>query len=302
MIFATAYVLTLIGCTSSSSGGKGVELTPTPAPAPSTVTGDGSGTTDNNGQLVEVDPATMPECTADELNQLDSLSNSLEAADAAISAAAGQKDDTAVQLASEAKSKCEQEQKYYTAKPCKKLNRNIVNPDDTTLDEAYDGARIHKRCEVVVSYADQYGTSIGNDNPYEPGSDHTIQPGEATVINDISAMQQSSSLIVKSLNLMLDTSIISDIAITEGYTVNKTIGQCLLSNTSKTTITYHKEKVVLTEASIYPDDQKFVMVTAEGIKLECYGLAYTAPTASKNDIVRLLKQKKTNINLSYELK
>lgn len=298
MIFATAYVLTLIGCAPSSSSG------PKAAPAPTTpaVTGDGSN--NNNGQLVEVDPATMPECTADELNQLDSLSNSLEAADAAISAAAGQKDDMAVQLASEAKSKCEQEQQYHTVKPCKKLNRTVVNPDDTTLDEAYDAARIYKRCEVVVSYADQYGTSAGDDNPYEPG--HTIQPAPGLNLKALSSMQQASSLIVKGANLLLDTSIISNIAITEGYTVNKTIGQCLLSNTSTSTVTYHGQKTVLTEASIYPDAksanyQMFVLVTAEGVKLECYGLDYPAATASKNNVVRLLKNKNTNLNLSYEL-
>jgi hypothetical protein len=134
-IFATAYVLTLIGCAPSTSDKKA--LAPGAA-APQT--GSGTGTTapesqptpsasDDSANLVMVDPNDMRECTADEFNNLVSWSNSLDAAKAAIQTPANQSKEAINQLAKSAADKCQSEQKYHTTNPCKKVKRTIVDPN-----------------------------------------------------------------------------------------------------------------------------------------------------------------------------
>lgn len=412
LIFATAYVLTLIGCAPSGGSGNGQAAPQGQQPGGPVV----SGGDQHEVELIEIDPREMRECTTDEFDRLVSWSNALEPAKEAIRASAGKKKDSTVQLAIEAIKKCDQVQAYHSVKPCKKMKRTIVNPDQAVLVNAYDAARIHKRCEMVDGYLSKFDLRPSKDGdvvvtpvpnepsnpsvPAEPippqtGSDidvhnlrecsadeftalksfrmsldlanknidklggqsswkydaiaidaaktatnacesairhHQAEPCQRQVKNDATGkmetkvysgetlrkqclkartynyefMQQLSSLIVPNAKLYFDTSIIANKTIAPGYSSDLTIGQCIISNLSNNSVTYGSQKALVTEARIYPSQdnegyQMFVMVTGEGVKLECYGLGYTSLKSSKTEVVRLLKQKDTPINLSYEL-
>ena len=119
-------------------------------------------------------------------------------------------------------------------------------------------------------------------------------------------LQQDSSLIVPNAKLFFDTSVIANVVINQDYSSGKTLGQCVISNRSANPVTYTGQKVLVKEARVYPVStvegfQMFTMVTADNIKFECYGINYSSAKSSKNEVVRLLKQKQTDLKLSYEL-
>ena len=162
---------------------------------------------------------------------------------------------------------------YHQAQPCKRF---IKNDKTAVMDlKVYSAITLRQQCSTVRTY-------------------------------NLEFKQQDASLISANAKLYLDTSIIANSSIAPGYSSGKQLGQCIISNSSSNTVSYTGQKTLVTEARVYPNNgvegfQMFVMITAEGIKFECYGLDYQSVKTSKSEVVRLLKQKQTNISLSYEL-
>jgi hypothetical protein len=153
VIFATAYIFSLMGCSGSSGGVAEV------VPSPSVMTPNGQNDqlefqpNEPNDQTVlkPINANDMRECTNEELTTLTSWSNSLTASDEAINTSDGRKSDQVVKLAQEAMQKCDYVEFYHTQKPCKKIKRVITTPDNPTIT-AYDAYRIDQRCKSTENY------------------------------------------------------------------------------------------------------------------------------------------------------
>ncbi|MBC7467105.1 MAG: hypothetical protein H7256_14040 [Bdellovibrio sp.] len=193
VIFATAYVLTLLGCAPAS--GSDAKATPATETPPSTAVTPETGDQNNSSlDLVEVDPNQMRECTTDEFSNLVSFSNSLDAAKEAIRISDGQKQNDTVRLALDAMKKCDQAQAYHTINPCKKMRRTIIDPDQAVLESAYDGSRIHVRCATVEIYLNNFDLRDANDAGQAPGRDDSAPlttqpfpfPGEGDALRECS--------------------------------------------------------------------------------------------------------------------
>lgn len=305
IIFATAYVLTLIGCA------------PVGGPDSSASVADDETTTKSNLDLVQVNPDQMRECTVDKYTNLVYFSNSLDTASEAIRVSGGTKQEDTIRLALDAMKKCDEAQAYHTINPCKKMQVSDTVPALLVLERAYDGARIHERCVGVESYLNQYNLRDANNSEIELISEQNqtaaagdelpaeIQNPIADKIENLDEKQQASSLIVQGTNLLFDTRTVANVEIAPGYVSGHSAGQCIVSNQSQRPVVYRGEKTLVTEAAVYPtaqgdNYQKFVLVTAEGVKLECYGLEYSSTTTSKSEVVKLLKQKNTIMGLSYQ--
>lgn len=399
IIFATAYVLSLIGCAPSDDR-PGGSVVSTPVQR-----NENDNLGNNINELKQIDPVKMPVCKDSEFAALQNWSAALASAESAIKlmgdkSSSWKKKDDVVKLAQKAIFQCDQLQYYHSQNPCKKIvGQNIVNPKGVL--KAYDGFRIHQRCELSNQYLVQFGVrsqpalppsasvnpdpnssadardihecndlefsklkiwrasldqankniaKLGDRNSwkYDPNaiesskaatqvcesliSYHQDQPCKRYIKNDktnaselkiysvetlhqqcetartyqYEFAQHDSNLIMPNAKLFFDASVIAGMTIDPGYSSGKLLGQCIISNQSPNTITYGNEKVLIKEARVYPSNgiegyQMFVMVTAEGIKFECYGLDYSSAKTSKNEVVRLLKQKQTNISLSYKL-
>lgn len=221
--------------------------------------------------------STLRECSAEEFSKLKSFRSVLDLANKNIDKlglqSAWKYEPNAVESSKAATASCEAEISYHQEQPCR---RNIKN-DQTGETEVkiYSGSSLRNQCEKARSY----------------NYDFT---------------QQASSLIVPNAKLMLDTRNIANVEIAPGYSSDHSVGQCVVSNQSQSLVIYRGEKTLVTEARVYPNPdtegyQMFVLVTAEGVKLECYGLDYTSLKTSKSEVVRLLKQKNTIMGLSYDL-
>ncbi|MFZ3231762.1 MAG: hypothetical protein WA160_16265 [Pseudobdellovibrio sp.] len=244
------------------------------APANSEQNPYSPGDSSNSGTVEDVN--SLRECSIDEFSKLKLFRSALDQANKNIdklgTSANWKYDANSIEAAQVATSTCEVEIKYHQAQPCK---RAIKNETTNQIEvKVYAGDTLRQQCQKARSYNYEFA-------------------------------QRSESLITSNAKLILDTSLIANKTITSGES-NITVGQCVVSNVSAATVTYQGQKTLVTEARVYPNQedpgyQMFVMLTAEGVKFECYGLDYTSLKTSKNEVVRLLKQKNTNINLSYEL-
>lgn len=306
IIFATAYVLTLIGC--APIGGYNSSAS----------TAEDEVSAKANLDLVEVNPDLMRECSLEEYSNLVAFSNSLDTAVEAIRISGGAKQDDTIQFALDAMKKCDEAQAYHTINPCKKMQVSETIPATLVLEHAYDGARIHARCVGVEDYLNQYNLRDANNSEIELNAEQA-QPMVAVsdelpaeVMNEAVGKpenyddkKQAASLIVEGANLLFDTRTVANVEIAPGYASGHAAGQCIVSNQSEKSVVYRGEKTLVTEASVFTaakseDFQKFVLVTAEGVKLECYGLEYSGAATSKSEVVKLLKQKNTIMGLSYQ--
>ncbi len=232
----------------------------------------------NPNSPTELEARDMHECNDNEFTKLKSLRAVLDQANKNIAKIGGESswkyEPNSIDAATSATQLCESAISYHDSSPCKRFIKNDTT--HTTDLKVYSGSSLRQQCQVARKYNYEFA-------------------------------QKSSSLIMPNAKLMFDTSIISGVAITPLYSAEKTFGQCVISNTSQSnTVTYGGQKVLVTEARVYPTNgvegyQMFVMSTAEGVKLECYGLNYTSAKTSKNEVVRLLKEKQTSLSLSYEL-
>lgn len=231
----------------------------------------------DSGSAADVAARDIHECNDSEFTNLKSWKAALDLANknvAKLGSAADWKYETnAVDSSSVATGQCESLASYHQAQPCK---RYVKNDKTNKMDlKIYNSEGIRQQCQNVRAYHYEF-------------------------------LQQDSSLIVPNAKLFFDTYVIANVTINKDYTSGKTIGQCIVSNRSAVPVTYTGQKVLIKEARVYPVStvegfQMFTMVTADDIKFECYGLNYSSAKSSKNEVVRLLKQKQTDIKLSYEL-
>lgn len=149
VVFATAYVLTLVACAKSSDVSN-----PAPA-APATPANPGELSEVPEEPLVQIDPADMRECTKDEFANLVEWSDVLAKAVNAVSASGGRRSENVVKLSLAAMNKCDQVEYYHSQKPCKKVTRVVTNPDNPTV-RAYDAYRIDQRCKSVETYLKKF--------------------------------------------------------------------------------------------------------------------------------------------------
>lgn len=148
MIFATAYVLTIVGCAKASSGGGG--------PAPVQVDVQPAA---EDIILQPLDPKDLRECNNDEFSDLIAWSNDLAVSDESIKTSEGRNNPNTVKLAVAAIKKCDAAEFYHTNKPCKKtkIKRDITTPEKSvTTVTAYDAYRIKQRCQRTEDYLNKY--------------------------------------------------------------------------------------------------------------------------------------------------
>ncbi len=217
------------------------------------------------------------ECNEVEFMKLNSWRAALNQAQKSIAALGPQSNwkynSSALDFTNTATIMCENLIDYHQNQPCKRFVKD--DRSGVTATKIYSGESLRQQCATTRTYHYEFA-------------------------------QQQKSLILTKARLYFDTAVMSGKIINPGYASNVTYGQCIVSNTSNNPITYNSQKALVTEARVYPQNgvegfQMFVLVTVEGIKLECYGLDYQSDQTSKNEVVRLLNQKQTNISLSYEL-
>lgn len=79
-----------------------------------------------------------------------------------------------------------------------------------------------------------------------------------------------------------------------------TLGSCVVENRTDSVIDYSGRKALVTETRGF-EQKMMVLLTAEGLKIDCYGLDVDGPF-SKTQVVKLLKAEGTDIRLEYRLK
>lgn len=79
-----------------------------------------------------------------------------------------------------------------------------------------------------------------------------------------------------------------------------TLGSCVVENRTDNVIDYSGRKALVTETRGF-EQKMMVLITAEGLKIDCYGLDIDGPF-SKTQVVKLLKAEGTDIRLEYRLK
>ncbi len=141
-IFATAYVLTIMGCTPSPAKNADV--------AAEKPTGPIEGIEPREKEMKRIEERSMRECTTTEFTTLQGWSTVLKASDEAI------KSDSAdaPKLALAALKQCEAVQSYHTTNPCKKTRpKSVVEPKVIITIGAYDASRISERCKPTRTFA-----------------------------------------------------------------------------------------------------------------------------------------------------
>lgn len=79
-----------------------------------------------------------------------------------------------------------------------------------------------------------------------------------------------------------------------------TLGACVAENRTDSVIDYSGRKALVLETRGF-EQKMMVLITAEGLKIDCYGLDVDGPF-SKTQVVKLLKAEGTDIRLEYRLK
>lgn len=183
IIFATAYMLSIVGCAPQSSD---------PLARP---TGEVDGTDAvSTADLQPIPLSQLRECTTAEFSNLVSWGKYLKAADAAINAQGDanlwKKNQAVVKISLTAINMCDEAQFYHELKPCKRTIRNIIVPEKPTIT-GYDAARIQKRCELPNLYLNKFNlrpdpninieavpgpTPINPVDPIEPPAVVAVEP------------------------------------------------------------------------------------------------------------------------------
>lgn len=166
VVFAAAYLLTILGCAKSTdiSGAA-----PVPAADP-----NAPGTLEESQpeQLQPIDPADLRECTANEFAVLVDWSNDLAASNEAIQNSGGRRSEAVVKLALKAMEKCDKAQFYHSQKPCKKTTRLVTRPDHPTV-RGYDAYTINQRCQATEKYLKKFNLrqppQYSEPEPVDPG-------------------------------------------------------------------------------------------------------------------------------------
>lgn len=288
VIFAAAYVLTILGCSKSAGGaiGKtaasdlnthsGAETVTSSADDQTALPDQGQLDQNNSSrnqqtQLDPVDVSKLPLCTAAEFSKLLSWRKDLDSATANINkislpsspnddlVARWKYDTLAVQASQLSTKSCEEVIDYHKENPCKR-------------EKFYTEDYLKQQCFMARTYYYRFA-------------------------------QHTDSLIVKKATLVLKTDFLKN-RIFEPGPSDLSYGQCVLTNTTTSAIQFKDPKAVVTESQVLtgPGEQMYTMLVQPGLKFECYGLVYTTVATSLSEVVRLLSAKDTVLPLSYELK
>lgn len=143
IIFATAYILTIVGC-APASGGADLAI-PT----------DSSNPTNGANASAPIKPielSKLRECSGAEFKTLQDWSFALEDANAALQKANAKYDEKIGSTSLVAIKKCDALQSYHTNEPCK---RTANLPTGVSV-KGYDAFRIKERCAAVDNYLTKF--------------------------------------------------------------------------------------------------------------------------------------------------
>jgi hypothetical protein len=162
VIFATAYVLTILGCAKSADNKQNGAVQQPPVDAIEAKEKD----------IKPVDEKSMRECTASEFTTLQTWSTALKASDEAIKS----RSSHSASLALVALKQCNAVQSYHSTSPCKKTRpKSVVEPKVIVTIGAYDASRINERCKVTRAFAK---TNKLQPSPAQPAPTPTPTPSQ----------------------------------------------------------------------------------------------------------------------------
>jgi len=216
----------------------------------------------DNGQ------GTLSVCSQDEFSRLSEWSASLDRANKSIAKLGGQGnwkyDEPSITNSALAVKSCESLSKYHASRPCEK---NIKQDDGSVLRRQYTEESITDRCKTTRIYFYEY-------------------------------VQNKTTLVFPNADLYVDLSHFAQQRF-EAQSFS-TLGSCVAENRTDAVIDYSGRKALVTDTRGF-DQKMMVLVTAEGLKIDCYGLDIDGPF-SKTQVVKLLKTEGTDIRLEYRLK
>lgn len=222
----------------------------------------------------------LRECGNDEFTRLKSWRASLDQANRNIAKqgapANWRYESVAVDAAATATKSCESLMTYHQTNSCQR--RIVDEKTKTSQIKIYNRETLREQCQTARLYHYEF-------------------------------TQHSESLIVPNARLIFDTSALAGHTLAVGMIDGRIGEQCFVSNMSDRDVTYgHGQQALVTAARVYPPQnsdngglQMFVFETEHGIKVECYGVEYPGVKTSKSEVVRLLMQKGTQIQMRYEL-
>lgn len=232
-----------------------------------------------NPQPLPVDPVTPPPvidpgtgtgtlsvCSQDEFSRLSEWSQAQDRANKSIANLGNnwKYDDQAITNSALAVKQCESLMKYHAQRPCEK---NIKQDNGSTIKRQYTSESLGDRCKTSRVYFYEY-------------------------------VQNKTTLIFPNADLYVDLSHFTQQRFEAQSFV--TLGSCVAENRTDSVIDYSGRKALVTETRGF-EQKMLVLITAEGLKIDCYGLDI-GDVFSKTEIVRVLKAEGTDIRLDYRLK
>ena len=224
----------------------------------------------NNGDNQGVDQTSnLVLCSNDEFSNLSEWSKKLDLSNKSIlkmgnSISYWKYDTNALSFSTEATQSCESLMVYHQNRPCQKTIKKLDGISET---REYTRKTITDRCAMSRTYFYEF-------------------------------KQNNSTLNMKNADLYLDLRNYSkNIFAPENF---YELGNCVIENRSPQVIDYSNQKALVIDSRGF-EDKMMVLETKEGLVVQCYGLELDGPF-SKNQVVRILKSKNTNIQLDYFLK
>lgn len=216
----------------------------------------------DNGQ------GTLSACSQDEFSRLTEWSASLDRANKSIAKLGSQSnwkyDSASITNSALAVKSCESLSKYHASRPCEK---SIKQDNGSMMKREYTEDSIKNRCQTARTYFYEY-------------------------------VQNSTTLVFPNADLYVDLNQFAQQRFEAQSFV--TLGSCVVENRTDNTIDYTGRKALVTETRGF-EQKMMVLITAEGLKIDCYGLDIDGPF-SKTQVVKLLKAEGTDIRLEYRLK
>lgn len=240
------------------------EPTPNPQPNPEPLPVDpvDPPVIDNGNQGV------LSTCSQDEFSKLSEWASVQDRANKSIARLGSQDswkyDEQAITNSALAVKQCESLMKYHSQRPCEK---NIKQDDGSSIKRQYTRETLGERCNTSRKYFYEY-------------------------------VQNKTTLIFPNADLYVDLSHFAQQRFdTQSFV---TLGNCVAENRTDSVIDYSGRKALVTDTRGF-EQKMLVLITAEGLKLDCYGLDIDG-AFSKTEIVKVLKAEGTDIRLEYRLK
>lgn len=240
----------------------GATPNPTPNPQPLPVDPVQPPVIDNGNQ------GSMSACSQDEFSKLSEWASAQDRANKSIAKLGSQDswkyDEQAIINASPAVKQCESLMKYHSQSPCE---RSVKQDDGSSIKRQYTRETLAERCNTSRKYFYEY-------------------------------VQNKSTLVFANADLYVDLSRFAQ----QRFEASSfgSFGNCVVENRTDNTIDYSGRKALVTETRGF-EQKMLVLITAEGLKIDCYGLDI-GDAFSKTEIVRVLKKEGTDIGLEYRLK